>query len=66
MITSFGGPGGGFGRGFQSTLQNIHATVGYEIILYGLLGAVIIAIIGSAIPAFLISKVRPAEVMRGE
>ncbi len=50
----------------KGMLNNIHATVGWEIILYGLLAAVVIAIIGSAIPAFFISKVRPAEVMRAE
>ena len=68
---AFGG-GGGFariGNGLDSArtaLSNIHAVVGWDIILYGLAAAVIIAIIGSAIPAFLISKVRPAEVMRIE
>ena len=66
------GSGGGFARigaGLNSArdaLQNIHTVVGWDIILYGLVAAVIIAIIGSAIPAFLIAKVRPAEVMRAE
>jgi putative ABC transport system permease protein len=32
----------------------------------GLAAAVVIAIVGSAVPAYLISKVRPAEVLRGE
>ena len=50
----------------RNALQNIHAIVGWEIILYGLAAAIVIAIIGSAIPAFFISKVRPAEVMRAE
>jgi putative ABC transport system permease protein len=64
-----GGPGGGFrgaaqfGRG---ALQGIQANVGWNVLLFGLLGAVIIALVGSAIPSYLISKVRPAEVMRGE
>jgi putative ABC transport system permease protein len=57
---------GGFLRGGQNALHNIHAAVGYDVLLYGLLGALIIAFIGSAIPAYLISKIRPAEVMRGE
>lgn len=57
------GEGIGNARGM---LNNIHATVGWEIILYGLLAAIVIAIIGSAIPAFFIAKVRPAEVMRAE
>lgn len=50
----------------HEALNNIHAVVGWDIILYGLLAAFIIAVIGSAIPAFFISKVRPAEVMRQE
>lgn len=63
------GGGGGFRRlagiGGQG-IRNIHAVVGWEIILYGLVAAVVIAILGSAIPAWLIAKVRPAEVMRAE
>lgn len=50
--------------GIQSSLRNIQTVVGIDIIIYGLLAAIIIAILGSAIPAFLISKIRPAEVMR--
>lgn len=69
---SGGAPGAG--RGFmlrlgmnaQDTLRDLHATVGYEILLYGLVAAVAIAVIGSAIPAYLIAKIRPAEVMRSE
>ena len=56
---------GGIG-GARDALNNIHAVLNYEVILYGLLAAIVIAIIGSAIPAFLIAKVRPAEVMRAE
>lgn len=55
-----------FGEGAQSTLRDLHAVVGWEIILYGLLAAILIAIIGSAVPAYLIAKVRPAEVLRSE
>ncbi|MCX6796674.1 MAG: FtsX-like permease family protein, partial [Candidatus Falkowbacteria bacterium] len=58
------GQGGGAGRammrfgegiipGARNTLSSLHATVGYEIIFYGLLAAVIIAIIGSAIPSYI-------------
>jgi len=66
-------PGGGgrqmmmrFAGGAQNTLRDLHAVVGWEIILYGLLAAILIAIIGSAVPAYLIAKVRPAEVLRSE
>lgn len=72
------GPQGGFGGGralaslgelvpnAQNTLRDIHAVVNFQIILYGLGAALLIAIIGSALPALMISKIRPAEVMRTE
>ncbi len=67
-----GGPiriGGGLSRGFTQfgdVLSNVHATVGFSILLYGLLAAVVIAVVGTAIPSWLIAKIRPAEVMRTE
>ncbi len=63
------GPGGMMRMGLErvgNTFGNLHAVVGIDILLYGLLAAVIIAVIGSAISSFLIAKVRPAEVMRTE
>lgn len=60
---------GGISRGvtqFGSALDNVRASVGISIVLYGLLAAAAIAMAGSAVPAFLIAKVRPAEVMRSE
>jgi putative ABC transport system permease protein len=66
----FGGAGGQaimrFAGGAGNAVRNLHAAVGWQIILYGLGAAVVIAIIGSALPAFFISKVRPAEVLRSE
>lgn len=77
-----GGFGGGFrtggggpqfasgGRGtfgvLRNNFTNIHAAAGWSVILYGLLSAFLIAIIGSLVASYLISKVRPAEVMRTE
>ena len=67
-----GGPiqvGGGLGRGFTQfgdVLSNVHAAVGFSILLYGLLAAVVIAVVGTAFPSWLIAKIRPAEVMRTE
>ena len=68
-----GGPtiqfGGGLSRGFTNfgdVLSNVHATIGFSILLYGLLAAVLIAVIGTAFPSWLIAKIRPAEVMRTE
>ena len=67
-----GGPiriGGGLSRGitqFGDVLSNVHATVGFSILLYGLLAAIVIAVVGTAFPSWLIAKIRPAEVMRTE
>jgi putative ABC transport system permease protein len=59
-----GGPGGP-GNAIN-TLQSIHAVVGWSIVLYGLLTAIIIAVLGSSAASFFISKIKPAEVMRAE
>lgn len=69
-------PGNAGGRGMamieriggnaSNTLRDINAIVDYKIILYGIAVAIIIAIIGSALPSFFIAKIRPAEVMRAE
>lgn len=69
--TNPGGPGGGFGRrGMvqmgQQTIGNLQASVGFETIGYGILAAMLIAILGSAAPAYLISTIKPAEAMRNE
>jgi putative ABC transport system permease protein len=59
----------GAGRGFgfiRDNVSTIHAAIGWEIILYGLVAALIIAILGSAFASFFIAKIRPAEVMRTE
>jgi len=58
--------GAGAVSGAQGAIKGLTATVGLDIILYGVLAAIIIAIIGSAIPAYIIAKVRPAEVLRSE
>jgi putative ABC transport system permease protein len=70
-----GGPGGGQGfarrLGEQAgssaeLLSDLQTTTGATLLLQGFLAALGIAALGSAVPAFLIAKVRPAEVMRGE
>lgn len=67
------GFGGGFARGLgngagfvRSSFSNIQTVVGWDIILYGLITAIVIAILASTAVAFVIAKVRPAEVMRAE
>ena len=63
--------GGGFGRrvfgGFgANNLRQVHAAVGWNILIYGLLVSVLIALVGSLLSSFMIAKIRPAEVMRAE
>jgi putative ABC transport system permease protein len=60
------GAGRAFGGGLRSNLSSIHASVGWDIIVYGLLAAVVIALVGSALASFFIAKIRPADVMRTE
>jgi putative ABC transport system permease protein len=68
------GFGGGFGGGpprltaggFGRVASQLHAALGASTVLYAVLAVVFIAVVGSAIPAFAIAKVRPAEVLRGE
>ncbi len=56
----------GFGNNSLTNIHNIQASVGWEILVYGAGAAVLIAVIGSALPAYFISRIRPSEVMRAE
>lgn len=63
--------GGGFGGGFRrnSTVQsvsNIKAEIGPSILLEGFGAAVLIAVLGSALAAGMISRIRPSTVMRAD
>ncbi len=68
----FGGPppGGGGGNGFGfhagTALKSLHAAAGAGTIVLAVLGVLALTIIGSAVPAYVIAKVRPGEVLRGE
>jgi putative ABC transport system permease protein len=75
--TSEEGPRGPRGGGFaarmgdqaksaEDLVKNIKTNVGLPLLLEGLGAGILIAVVGSAIPAWFIAKVRPAEVMRGE
>ncbi len=66
--TNTRGPGGMRGMGMEvgRSLQTIQTSVGPEMLAYGVGAAVLIAIVGSAVPAYFISRVRPSEVMRAE
>lgn len=48
------------------SVRSVQASVGPDILAYGVGTAILIAIIGSAVPAYFISKVRPSEVMRAD
>jgi len=72
-----GAPGGGVPGGVpgrpgqlvsasQSALENINAVIDFKLLMYGMLAAIAIAVIGSSIPAWTIAKIRPAEAMSGE
>lgn len=67
--TRQGGAGGGFQRivmGGQQGLQAVTSTVTPATIATGIGLTLLIAIIGSAIPAWFIARIRPAEVLRTE
>lgn len=76
---SFAGPGGGGNfathrlsvgqggfTGFKHDISSIHAVVSFSIVIDGLVAAILISLIGSAVAAYFIAKIRPAEVMRVE
>lgn len=50
----------------SALVGHVAANVGVTTVVYGFLSAIAIALAGSAVPAWLIARVRPAEVMRGE
>lgn len=56
----------GFGNNSLTNARNIQASVGWDILGYGVGAAVLIAVVGSALPAYFISRVRPSEVMRAD
>jgi putative ABC transport system permease protein len=70
MIRKGGGPRmmtfGGPLNETTNLVKNVTTQIGITTLLYGLLAAFVIGIVGSALPAWLIAKIRPAEVMRGE
>jgi putative ABC transport system permease protein len=50
----------------KSLVGTLQAGVGWETLIIGLAAAVAIAVIGSTVPAWFISKIRPAEVLWSE
>lgn len=61
-----GGPGAQQSTTTKDLLKDVRTDVGAAFLIDGLVVVILIAVLGSAIPAYAISKVRPAEVLRGE
>ncbi|MHA7269567.1 ABC transporter permease [Arthrobacter sp. HLT1-20] len=73
-----GGPGGctGGGEGFTRTrgafagaeqlIGTVSTSLGWQTLVFGVAGILLIAALGALIPALLTAKVRPIEVLRGE
>lgn len=63
-------PGGGIqhirNNGAVQSLDNIKAQIGWGILLDGFGAAVLISVIGSALSAGMISRIRPSTIMRAE
>ncbi len=62
---------GGFGQRFRGngtvkSISNIKAQIGWGILLDGFGAAVVIAVLGSALSAGMISRVRPSTIMRAD
>lgn len=75
MMKSEGGMGRQFGGGFRQAFNaptkirkigSVNVAIGWQTVAFGVGAALVIALLGSAIPAWLIAKIRPAEVMRAE
>lgn len=54
------------GGAAQQNIRALQTSVNPSILGQGVLAALVIAMIGSAVPAYFISKIRPSEVMRAE
>lgn len=61
-----GGPVAAETTSTKDLLKDVRTDVGATFLAYGLGVVLLIAVLGSAIPAYAISKIRPAEVMRGD
>lgn len=69
------GPGGG-GEGFtrargafagaEQLIGTVSTSLGWQTLVFGVAGILLIAALGALIPALLTAKVRPIEVLRGE
>ncbi|GLZ77852.1 hypothetical protein Afil01_26590 [Actinorhabdospora filicis] len=60
------GPGGGEPESAADLIGEVTAGLGWDTLGLGAATALVIAVLGAAAPAWLIARVRPAEVLRGE
>lgn len=64
------GQGRGMGRDIGvvagASLRTVETSIGWDMLGQGVAAALAIAVIGSAVPAYFISRIRPSEVMRAE
>lgn len=49
-----------------ANIHNIHTNISWSLLIYGLLAALIIAVIGSALAGWLAARIRPSEAMKSE
>ena len=61
----FGGGRGAF-AGASQLIGTISTSVGWQTLVVGVVGILLIAAVGALVPALLTAKVRPIEVLRGE
>ena len=47
-------------------IKDVHAQVGFAVVLFAIGAAILIALVGSAVTSYFVSRVRPAEVLRSE
>ena len=60
------GPIGEFGKGLDNNIRNVTSTLTPATFASSIGILLVIAIVGSAVPAWAIARVRPAEVLRTE
>ncbi|WP_026556923.1 ABC transporter permease [Arthrobacter sp. 35W] len=58
--------GGGAFAGANQLIGTISTSVGWQTLVLGVVGILVIAAVGALVPALLTAKVRPIEVLRGE
>ncbi len=50
----------------RDATNNLHADIGFGMLVYGVIVALFVTVLGSAVPAWITARIRPAEVMRNE